>query len=94
MQNKHDWLRLIALLASGAVQIGGHSLRGCIAMLVLTRREGERIQIGDNVCVTVVRIVGGGVRLGVEAPPEVSVLRAEVKQKIDREHKETSTDKR
>jgi carbon storage regulator len=54
-------------------------------MLVLTRKEGERIQIGDNICVTVVRILGGGVRLGVEAPPEVPVMRAEVKEKIDSE---------
>ena len=54
-------------------------------MLVLTRKEGERIQIGDNICITVVRIVGGGVRLGVEAPPEVSVLRSELKEKIDGE---------
>lgn len=54
-------------------------------MLVLTRKEGERIQIGDNICVTVVRIATGGVRLGVEAPPEVPVLRAELKEAIDRE---------
>jgi carbon storage regulator len=54
-------------------------------MLVLTRREGERIQIGDSICITVVRIVGGGVRIGVEAPPEVAVMRAELKEKIDAE---------
>ena len=60
-------------------------------MLVLTRKEGERIQIGDNICVTVVRIVGGGVRLGVEAPPEVPVVRAELKEAIDRERQGSST---
>lgn len=54
-------------------------------MLVLTRREGERIQIGEDICITVVRIIGGGVRLGVEAPPEVAVMRAELKEKIDSE---------
>jgi carbon storage regulator len=54
-------------------------------MLVLTRKEGERVQIGENICVTVVRIASGGVRLGVEAPPEVPVLRAELKEAIDRE---------
>lgn len=60
-------------------------------MLVLTRKEGERIQIGDNICVTVVRIVGGGVRLGVEAPPEVPVMRAELKEAIDKERQSSST---
>lgn len=59
-------------------------------MLVLTRKEGERIQIGDNICVTVVRIVGGGVRLGVEAPPEVPVMRAELKEAIDRDRQNSS----
>lgn len=59
-------------------------------MLVLTRKEGERIQIGDNICVTVVRIVGGGVRLGVEAPPEVPVMRAELKEKIDGERQNSA----
>jgi carbon storage regulator len=59
-------------------------------MLVLTRKEGERIQIGDNICVTVVRIVGGGVRLGVEAPPEVPVMRAELKEKIDNERQSSA----
>lgn len=52
-------------------------------MLVLTRKEGERILIGEKISVTVVRILGGGVRLGVEAPPEVPVMRSELKEKLD-----------
>jgi carbon storage regulator len=52
-------------------------------MLVLTRKEGERILIGDNISVTVVRIAGGGVRLGVDAPPEVAVMRSELKDKLN-----------
>jgi len=52
-------------------------------MLVLTRREGERILIGDNISVTVVRILGEGVRLGIEAPPQISVIRNELKDKRD-----------
>lgn len=59
-------------------------------MLVLTRREGERIQIGDHIRITVVRIVGGGVRLGIEAPPEVAVMRSELKERIDSENSESS----
>lgn len=52
-------------------------------MLVLTRREGERILIGDNISVVVVKILGGGVRIGVEAPAEVSVMRSELKPKLE-----------
>jgi|KBSSwiStaDraftv2_1062776.scaffolds.fasta_scaffold2919510_1 carbon storage regulator len=48
-------------------------------MLVLSRRAGERIQIGDQVEVTVVRIGPGVVRIGVEAPQQMQVLREEVR---------------
>jgi carbon storage regulator len=52
-------------------------------MLVLTRREGERILIGENISVTVVRIMGEGVRIGIEAPANVSVIRSELKEKLE-----------
>ena len=42
-------------------------------MLVLTRKLMEKLYIGDNICVTVVRLEGGQVRLGIEAPREVAV---------------------
>lgn len=48
-------------------------------MLVLSRKVGERIWIGNEVCVTVVRLTSGGVRLGIEAPPELPVIREELK---------------
>ena len=47
-------------------------------MLVLTRKLLEKLYIGDNICVTVVRLEGGQVRLGIDAPREVSVVRAEL----------------
>jgi carbon storage regulator len=47
-------------------------------MLVLSRRERERIRLGDSIIVTVVRVAGDKVRLGIEAPPEVLVLRDEL----------------
>lgn len=47
-------------------------------MLVLSRRENERIRLGDSIVVTVVRVAGDRVRLGIEAPPEVLVLRDEL----------------
>jgi carbon storage regulator len=53
-------------------------------MLVLSRKVGERILIGDNISVTVVRITGGGVRIGVEAPAEMPVIRQELKEQLER----------
>lgn len=47
-------------------------------MLVLTRKVGERIHIGDDVVLTVVSIKGNQVRLGVQAPVDVKVMRAEL----------------
>jgi len=49
-------------------------------MLVLTRKVGERVLIGDQVAVTVVRIQGNAVRLGIDAPPEMAVVREELAQ--------------
>ena len=53
-------------------------------MLVLSRKVGERILIGDHVTVTVVRITGGGVRLGIEAPPEMAVIREELQTDLEK----------
>ena len=54
-------------------------------MLVLSRKVGERILIGPDIAVTVVRVTGGGVRLGIEAPPELPVVREELAQAIQDE---------
>lgn len=51
-------------------------------MLVLARRVGERILIGDQIAVTVVKAGPNGVRLGVEAPAEMAVVREELAQQI------------
>jgi len=48
-------------------------------MLVLSRKVGQRILIGDKIAVTVVRIGQGGVRIGVEAPHDLEVIREELK---------------
>ncbi len=47
-------------------------------MLVLSRRERERIRLGDSIVITVVRVARDRVRLGIEAPPDVLVLRGEL----------------
>ena len=47
-------------------------------MLVLSRKVGERIVIGDQIAVSVVRIAPGAVRLGIEAPGDVPIVREEL----------------
>ena len=47
-------------------------------MLVLSRKETQRIRVGDSIVVTVVRVSGDKVRLGIEAPADVLVLRDEL----------------
>jgi carbon storage regulator len=47
-------------------------------MLVITRRSGERICLGDDVTITVLEISGSTVRLGIEAPSEVPIYRHEI----------------
>lgn len=51
-------------------------------MLVLSRKAGQRIQIGPDVAVTVVKLGSGGVRLGIEAPPELAVVRGELAEQM------------
>ncbi|NLX94988.1 MAG: carbon storage regulator [Rhodopirellula sp.] len=47
-------------------------------MLVLSRRESERIRLGDEIVVTVIRVAGESVRIGIEAPSDMLVLREEL----------------
>ncbi len=49
-------------------------------MLVLSRRESERIKLGDAIVVTVIRVAAGRVRLGIEAPADIIVLRDELER--------------
>jgi len=50
-------------------------------MLVLSRKQSERLIIGDNIVITIVRVAGGSVRVGIEAPPEVQIQREEVRRR-------------
>lgn len=49
-------------------------------MLVLSRKESERIKLGNSIVVTVIRVSGDRVRLGIEAPSDVVVLREELQE--------------
>ncbi len=56
-------------------------------MLVLTRKAGEGIIIGDDITIKVVEIKGGGVRIGIDAPKDSKIYRQEVYDRITEENK-------
>jgi carbon storage regulator len=61
-------------------------VKGEDGMLILTRRQGEGIILGDDVKVVVLGVKGNQVRLGIEAPRTLSVHREEIYNRIQKEH--------
>ena len=59
-------------------------------MLILARKSNESINIGDDIVITVLSIEGGTVKLGVEAPKEVKLLRGEVYERISKTNQEAA----
>ena len=60
-------------------------------MLILTRKEGESLRLGDDITVTVVSVKGGNVRLGVSAPKDVAIHREEVYERVAAEREATGS---
>lgn len=56
-------------------------------MLVLSRKPGESIVLGNNVRVVVVEVSAGVVRIGIEAPREISIVRAELHEEVEGENR-------
>ncbi|OOF82731.1 carbon storage regulator [Rodentibacter ratti] len=61
-------------------------------MLILTRKVGESVLIGDDISITVLSVRGNQVKLGVQAPKEISVHREEIYQQIKKQQDESSND--
>ena len=60
-------------------------------MLVLSRKESEKIKLGDDIVLTIVRVSGDRVRLGIDAPPELLILREELDPTNTERNKTEST---
>lgn len=61
-------------------------------MLVLTRKEKESIWINDNIEINIVEIGDGKVKLGINAPKSVSIVRAEIKEAVEKENRNAAKD--
>ncbi len=63
-------------------------------MLVLTRKVGEQINIGDQITITVIEVQGQRMKLGIQAPDSFRILRAELPRQNDKPASDTSNDRR
>jgi carbon storage regulator len=70
----------------------GCFLRRNSTMLVLSRKVGEKIFIGDNISVTIVRVAQGIVRIGVDAPADLPIVREEIKERLRVQAEPSSSD--
>ncbi|MFU7516328.1 carbon storage regulator CsrA [Clostridium sp. HCS.1] len=59
-------------------------------MLVITRKKGESILIGDNIEITVSKVEDGSVKLAINAPKEMTILRKELFEEVENQNKEAS----
>ncbi len=62
--------------------------RGVRTMLVLTRKAGDGIVIGDDITIKIIEIKGGGIRIGIDAPKDKKIYRQELYDRISAENRE------
>lgn len=59
-------------------------------MLIITRKKGESLMIGDNIEIIISKIEDGSVKLGIKAPKDVQILRREIFEEVEQENKEAT----
>ena len=59
-------------------------------MLIITRKKGESLMIGDDIEITISKIDDGSIKLGIKAPKNISILRKELYEQIEKENKEAT----
>ena len=59
-------------------------------MLILTRKVGESIRINENICITIVEVDGKNIKIGIDAPKEISIHREEVFKRIKEENQKAA----
>lgn len=59
-------------------------------MLIITRKKGESLMIGDDIEIIVSKIDDGSVKIGIKAPKDVSILRKELYEEVEKENKEAT----
>lgn len=59
-------------------------------MLIITRKKGESLMIGDDIEIIVSKIDDGSVKIGIKAPKDVSILRKELYEQVEQENKEAT----
>lgn len=59
-------------------------------MLIITRKKGESLMIGDDIEIVISKIDDGSVKIGIQAPKDVSILRKELYEEVEKENKEAS----
>ena len=57
-------------------------------MLIITRKKGESLMIGDDIEITVSKLEDGSVKLGIQAPKDITILRKELYEAVEKENKE------
>jgi carbon storage regulator (csrA) len=59
-------------------------------MLIITRKKGESLMIGDDIEIVISKIDDGSVKIGIKAPKDVSILRKELYEEVEKENKEAT----